>query len=360
MQFKIEALDNFIKECLDNNKKSDILFENFAKVNEGKTEGIQVPQDIFEAYMKYVDINENEMVSLLEFEKIKSFTEFVEDKKGEAGNTEPDADDKGGASDNDADDVTASTEVPKTDDAAAPADDATKTDDTKTDDTAAAKTDDTATPSADASKENVASVGSNMGAPAPDDKKKEDEEKKDESVAGVGMNTGDDKADKNEKDAKVQEAEVLTPPEKVAAQASAKKDDDTLQTKIDLATGDGSKTAGKIEDAINKLGEPEKHKDAEGEKLIDTGAPAVKAVKEGEVQTPPEKVTATAGEKDNAANGISVDLATGDGSKTAAKVEDDILKMGEPEKHKDAEGEKLVGENQDGVTKEGEEKKTLK
>jgi hypothetical protein len=123
MAFEIKAIDNFITECKASGK--DITYDNFAPINESLSTDIQVPAEIFEAYLKYVDISGTDMVTILEFEKIKSFSEFINDRKegddsissdddedddshedGEGdSHDEPDADDAGGEDDADADDA---------------------------------------------------------------------------------------------------------------------------------------------------------------------------------------------------------------------------------------------------------------
>jgi hypothetical protein len=79
MAFEIKAIDNFITECKASGK--DITYDNFAPINESLSTDIQVPAEIFEAYLKYVDISGTDMVTILEFEKIKSFSEFINDRK---------------------------------------------------------------------------------------------------------------------------------------------------------------------------------------------------------------------------------------------------------------------------------------
>ena len=84
--FKIKVLDTFINECQTNG--NEISYENFGSINESYSigeESVNIPQEIFESYMKYVDVTGTEMVTLNEFEKIKSFAEFIQDKEAEGG-----------------------------------------------------------------------------------------------------------------------------------------------------------------------------------------------------------------------------------------------------------------------------------
>ena len=331
MAFEIKAIDNFITECKASG--NDITYDNFAPINESLSTDIQVPAEIFEAYLKYVDISGTEMVTILEFEKIKSFSEFINDRKegddsisteddedddsteGGEGDShdEPDADDAGAEGDGDSDDAGAEGDSAEGDSAEGEGEGDSAEGDAGAE--GEGEGDAGAEGEGDAGTEGDSAEGEGEG----DSAEGEDDEKKDDE---------DSMAIKVES--------VQTPPEKVAAQSAETKDDEKQQTKVDLETGDGKKTAASIESEINKMGEPEKKSDKEGEKLVG----------EGEVQTPPEKVAAqAAATKDDESQQTKVDLETGDGSKTAGKIEDAINKLGEPEKKSDAEGEKLLGES---------------
>ena len=331
MAFEIKAIDNFITECKASGK--DITYDNFAPINESLSTDIQVPAEIFEAYLKYVDISGTEMVTILEFEKIKSFSEFINDRKegddsisteddedddsteGGEGDShdEPDADDAGAEGDGDSDDAGAEGDSAEGDSAEGEGEGDSAEGDAGAE--GEGEGDAGAEGEGDAGTEGDSAEGEGEG----DSAEGEDDEKKDDE---------DSMAIKVES--------VQTPPEKVAAQSAETKDDEKQQTKVDLETGDGKKTAASIESEINKMGEPEKKSDKEGEKLVG----------EAEVQTPPEKVAAqAAATKDDESQQTKVDLETGDGSKTAGKIEDTINKLGEPEKKSDAEGEKLLGES---------------
>ena len=283
MGFEIKVIDTFIKECKSSGK--EINYDNFAPLNESLDSDIQVPLEIFEAYLKYTDISGTDMVSLMEFEKIKSFSEFIDDKKSDVSDDDDDDDD-----------------------------------------------DDSEEPAAEEpAKEEPATEEPAAEEPAEEEDKEED--KKDDTMS-IEVES-----------VKIEEAEgVQTPPEKVAAQASVKGDDASQQTAIDLKTGNGTATASKIEGGIVKLGEPEKKSDKEGEKLVGEAST--------EVQLQPEDVKSIKGEGTDSTHNTNIPTPTSDGSTTASKIEGEIVKLGEPEKKSEKEGEKLLGESE-------EEKKTL-
>lgn len=286
MAFEIKVIDTFITECKASGK--EITYDNFAPLNEGLNSDIQVPLEIFEAYVKYADISGTEMVTLMEFEKIKSFSEFVDDKKAEGDNAE--------VSDDDDDD----------DDAEEPA------------------------------AEEPAAEEPAAEEPAAEEPAKEEGE--------------DDKKEDDTMDVKVEGVSetvqsVTNPSDGVAKQPAAKSDDAKQQTVVDLETGNGTATAGKIEDVIVKLGEPEKKTDKEGEALVGEAT--------AEVQLQPEDIKAVKGEGTDDTHNTDIPAVTTDGGTTAKKIEDTINALGEPEKKTDAEGEKLLGESEE------EEKKTL-
>ena len=349
MQFKIKILDNFINECVSN--KKEVSFDSLTKINESKETSTKTAglfenyteyasaikaagkeatplKDIFEAYLKYSDFTGIDMVTLLEFEKIKSFSEFVNDK--EAGEKDPDSistpDDSSSAEE-------PKKEEPKADETPAeePAKEEPKTDDTTAD---APKSEE---PKAD---ETPAEEPKKDEAPKEEPKKDEDGEDKDNPA-------------KLDLSSEVAEAElknvgtIPTPPEKIAALANTK-DDAKDHAKVDLVTGDGQKTADAVAKKIADLGEPEKHNEKEGEKLVDQGTTVKDVVKEAEltnvgtIPTPPEKIAALADTKNDGANGIVIPLETGDGQKTADDVAKKIADLGKPEDHDPKEGEKLV------------------
>jgi hypothetical protein len=292
MAFEIKVIDTFITECKASGK--EITYDNFAPLNEGLNSDIQVPLEIFEAYVKYADISGTDMVTLMEFEKIKSFSEFVDDKKAEGDSAEVSDDDDDAASEPDAD-----------------ADDTAKEEPAKEE-------------------------------PAKEEPAKEEPAKEE----------GDDKEDKEDLTAGVKVEgvsetvqSVTNPSDGVAKQPAAKSDDAKQQTVVDLETGNGTATAGKIEDVIVKLGEPEKKADKEGEALVGEAS--------AEVQLQPEDIKAVKGEGTDDTHNTDIPAVTTDGGTTAKKIEDTINALGEPEKKTDAEGEKLLGESEE------EEKKTL-
>ena len=292
MAFEIKVIDTFITECKASGK--EITYDNFAPLNEGLNSDIQVPLEIFEAYVKYADISGTDMVTLMEFEKIKSFSEFVDDKKAEGDSAEVSDDDDDAASEPDAD------------------------------------ADDTA-------KEEPAAEEPAKEEPAAEEPAKEegdDKEDKEDLTAGVKVEGVSETVQS-----------VTNPSDGVAKQPAAKSDDAKQQTVVDLETGNGTATAGKIEDVIVKLGEPEKKADKEGEALVGEAS--------AEVQLQPEDIKAVKGEGTDDTHNTDIPAVTTDGGTTAKKIEDTINALGEPEKKTDAEGEKLLGESEE------EEKKTL-
>ena len=305
MAFEIKVIDTFITECKESGK--EITYDNFAPINESLNSDVQVPIEIFEAYLKYSDISGTEMVTLMEFEKIKTFSEFVDDKKANGDDAEISNDD--------------AAEEPAAEEPAAeePAAEEPAAEEPAAEEPAAEE------PAAEE--------------PAAEDKDDDDDDDDEE----------DDTMKVEVESVKIEEGtEVQTPPEKVAAQASETGDDEAHQTKVDLETGDGSKTAAAIEDATVKLGEPEKKSDSEGESLVGENADGV--------ATPPEPIKAVKGEGDDDTQSADVADETGDGSKTAKKIEDTIVKLGEPKELSDKDGAKLVGESEEGLE---DEKKSL-
>jgi hypothetical protein len=114
---------------------------------------------------------------------------------------------------------------------------------------------------------------------------------------------------------------------------------------IPPVTGDGMKTAEEIEDEKVKMGEPETLKDAEGETLV-TKDQNVTSTVTGQSSVI-KSFTAFVKESETVgASGLAIPLVTGDGMKTAEEIEDEKVKMGEPETLKDAEGETLVTKDQ--------------
>ncbi len=298
MGFEIKVIDTFINECKSSGK--EINYDNFAPLNESLDSDIQVPLEIFEAYLKYTDISGTDMVSLMEFEKIKSFSEFIDDKKSDVSDDDDDDDD----------------------DSEEPAAEEPAKEEPATEEPAAEEP----------AKEEPATEEPAAEEPAEEEDKEED--KKDDTMS-IEVES-----------VKIEEAEgVQTPPEKVAAQASVKGDDASQQTAIDLKTGNGTATASKIEGGIVKLGEPEKKSDKEGEKLVGEAST--------EVQLQPEDVKSIKGEGTDSTHNTNIPTPTSDGSTTASKIEGEIVKLGEPEKKSEKEGEKLLGESEE------EEKKTL-
>lgn len=283
--FKIQVLDTFINECRENGK--DINYQNFSVINESYSingVSVSIPEEIFEAYMKYVDISGTEMVTINEFEKIKSFSEFIQDK--EEGGSDSDDDD------DDEDEEEA--EEPAAEEPAA--------------------------------------------AESPEDKEEEEEESPEAALKIEG---------------------VQIQPETVKTQKEEKSDDKRHQTAIPHVATDGKKTAGAIEDATMKMGEPQLASTGvageEGaEKLQDANA-KVKPLSENSLQDQGAKVKTQDGQSDDPKNGTSVPEIDTDGQKTADEIEDKTMKMGEPEKASagvagEKKGESLLGES---------EKKTL-
>ncbi len=303
MAFEIKVIDTFITECKASGK--EITYDNFAPLNEGLNSDIQVPLDIFEAYVKYADISGTDMVTLMEFEKIKSFSEFVDDKKSGGDDAEVSDDDD---------------------------DDSEDEDDSEGEGDNEGGEEPAAEPAAEPAKEEPAK-----------------EEPAAEPAKEEGEDDGEDKEDDTMKVAIEGVSEtvhsVTNPSDGVAKLAAAKSDDAKQQTTVDLETGNGTATAGKIEDVIVKLGEPEKKTDKEGEALVGEAS--------AEVQLQPEDIKAVKGEDTDDTHNTNIPAVTTDGSTTAKKVEDTINALGEPEKKADSEGEKLLGESEE------DEKKTL-
>jgi hypothetical protein len=302
MAFEIKVIDTFITECKASGK--EITYDNFAPLNEGLNSDIQVPLEIFEAYVKYADISGTDMVTLMEFEKIKSFSEFVDDKKsnGDDAEVSDDDDDDDNEEDNDEGGEEPATEEPAKEEPAA---------------------------------EEPATEEPAKEEPAAEEPAKEEGEEDKE----------DDTMDVKVEGVSETVQSVTNPSDKVAKQPAAKSDDAKQQTVVDLETGNGAATAGKIEDTIVKLGEPEKKADKEGEALVGEAS--------AEVQLQPEDIKAVKGESTDDTHNTDIPTAKTDGSATAKKVEDTINDLGEPEKKSEKEGEKLLGESEE------EEKKTL-
>lgn len=163
----------------------------------------------------------------------------------------------------------------------------------------------------------------------------EDFVKEDETV-NKNVNYNDDEDDEDNAELDAASADPLAEDEQVDASGLA----------IPLETGDGTKTATEIEDEKVKMGEPEKLNDAEGEVLV-TKDQTVTAKVVGAGSIIKSFAAFVKESEEVGASGLAIPLVTGDGSKTAEEIEDEKVKMGEPEKLKDAEGEVLVTTDQE-------------
>ena len=158
---------------------------------------------------------------------------------------------------------------------------------------------------------------------------------KEEETSNKNVNYNDDEKDEDDAELDAASADPLAEDEKVDASGLA----------IPLETGDGSKTAEEIEDEKMKMGEPEKHNDAEGETLVTKDQNVTsKVTGTGSIIKSFAAFIKEAEQVD--ASGLAIPLVTGDGSKTAEEIEDEKMKMGEVDKLKDAEGKVFVTKDQ--------------
>jgi ketosteroid isomerase-like protein len=311
--FKIEVLDTFINECQTSG--NEISFEKFGSINESYSIGeqsVNIPQEIFEAYMKYADVTGTEMVTLNEFEKIKSFAEFIQDKEAEG-------------------DV--STEEPATEEPAAeePAAEEPAAEEPAAEEPAAEE------PAA----EEPAAEEPAAEEPAAEEPAAE-EPKKDEEELDLGL-----------ENLKANET-VATQPEPVAPTKEETEDDERHQTKIDPETTDGQATADRVYDKINKMGEPAKDSagtagEKDGKHLEDLDATVAPVKENADLEDEGAQVKPKEGEEDDAENGTAVPQVATDGQKTAADIATQTMVMGEPETASagdagEKKGEKLEGE----------------
>jgi len=306
--FKIQILDTFINECQSNGK--EINFQNFSVVNESYSingESVIISEEIFEAYMKYVDVSGTEMVTINEFEKIKSFAEFIQSKED------------GEDSEEEEEDEDSEEEEEDEDEELEDEDDSEESDDsTEGDKDAAAEP--AAEPAADTSAE--------------DEEEEEEEESPEDALKVEG---------------------VQTQPESVKTQEEESSDDKAHQTAIPQVSTDGQKTADAIEDVKMKMGEPQTASagvagEEEAEKLQDANA-KVKPLSENALENEGAKVKTQEGESDDPKNGTIVPEIDSDGQKTADEIEDETMAMGEPQKAStgdagEKKGESLVGESE--------------
>jgi hypothetical protein len=312
--FKIQVLDTFINECRSNGK--DINYQNFSVINESYSvngESVSIPAEIFEAYMKYVDISGTEMVTINEFEKIKSFSEYIQSK--EEGGEESEEED-----DDDDDDDEPAAEEPAAEEPAA--------------EEPAAEEPAAEEPAAEPAAEEPAAEEPAAEEPAASSPEDDEEESPEDALKIEG---------------------VQIQPEPVKTQKEEKSDDKRHQTAIAHVATDGKKTADAIEDTITRMGEPQKASsgvagEEEGEILRDKTA-KVKPLSENSLQDQGAKVKTQEGESDDPVNGTSVPEIDTDGQKTSDEIENKVMKMGEPEKAStgvagEKKGESLLGESE--------------
>jgi hypothetical protein len=274
MKITIPVLDQYLDSC----QSGAILFESFTESNPETISHIDAK--LFEAYRDYK--NESRVISLLEYQAIKSYAQFLEEGgEDEVEDSEEEVDD--------------TEEVPATDEA--PAEEPTEEE-----------------PSEEEPKKDELADMPEDGEEEVEDAEDETEEKEDDD------DDDDDDDDEEEVTDEAKEIGVEIDVEKIGVEPNKTEDD--------------------IEKARLKMGEPKQHSEKEGAELV--GEEVQKAEMESEKKSEVAELPAT---DDDFGISIDIEKLTQDIDKTFKDIEDELLSMGEPEKHSDKEGAELVGED---------------